>query len=293
VKKVSAGDEHTCVLTEAGDVLCWGRGAEGQIGDGTGLARLAPTLVLSNAIDILATQYHTCAVTETHNVKCWGSNEWGTLGDGTFLSRPLPVDAVGVSDAIAIAGGATTYALLANGNVMYWGVSDMDGSSWGANGFKPTPVPFDALSGVRMIADGCALLVSGSVECWGINMYGEVGDGTTVSRALPVKLDLGGSAASIAASFYHHRCATLASGEARCWGRNDSGQLGDGTTVERHQPTPVIGITGVISVSAGGQSGAVADDGRGVKCWGSNINGGLGNGTTIPSSLPTSVVGLP
>jgi len=292
VKKVSAGGAHTCAVKENGDLFCWGRGAEGQIGDGAGRARIFPTLVIGGVIDVVASENYTCAVMLTHRVKCWGNNDEGNLGDGTTISRLVPVDVVGVTRAVAVAAGySTTFALLDDGTVMHWGnVVDTLENDSGMERLL-TPTLFTPLEGVRELANRCALLVSGRVVCWGGNVFGEVGDGTTTPRRTPVELDLGETATHVTSGITH-RCVTLQSGVIRCWGQNWYGALGDGTTIDRHLPTPVIGVTGVVTASAGGSTCAVADDSHDAKCWGNNIGGELGNGTNISSPFATTVLGL-
>ena len=138
----------------------------------------------------------------------------------------------------------------------------------------------------------CAVSNDGSVNCWGHNGEGRLGDGSTTDRHTPTTVDLGAgmTAVSISAGAAH-MCAVLNDGSVKCWGYNLYGRLGDGTTTDRWTPTAVdlgVGMTAV-SVSAGGyHSCAVFNDGS-LKCWGNNGQGQLGDGTTTERLTPNAV----
>jgi alpha-tubulin suppressor-like RCC1 family protein len=138
----------------------------------------------------------------------------------------------------------------------------------------------------------CAILDDGSVSCWGLNSNGQLGDGTRSPSLEPEKssMPLGRKAVEIAVGSYH-TCTLLDDGTVRCWGSNEFGQLGDGTTIERTTPVSVNLGQGksALSVSSGeSHSCAILND-RSVKCWGLNSNGQLGDGTTTDRSSPVQV----
>lgn len=137
----------------------------------------------------------------------------------------------------------------------------------------------------------CGIAPDRSVECWGYNGLGQLGDGTTTQRTTPVKVAGLANAVSIAAG-HAHSCAALADGTARCWGYNANGRLGDGTTTQRLTPVTVSGLAGAVQVTAAeGHSCARLSTG-GVKCWGWGAIGQLGNGGFTDSSVPVSVAGI-
>jgi hypothetical protein len=136
----------------------------------------------------------------------------------------------------------------------------------------------------------CVVRSNGSVSCWGDNSHGQLGVGTNAANALlPVRVSSLSNAVAIAAGFAH-TCAVLSDGTVWCWGQNQSGQLGNGTTTDAFAPVRVSGLANIQMVTAGYNhtcAGWTSGEGQ-VACWGDNSFGQLGDGTTVSSSVPVN-----
>lgn len=138
----------------------------------------------------------------------------------------------------------------------------------------------------------CAVLTAGSVQCWGKNESGQLGNGTNAGSVDPVTVSAISGATQVAAGD-DHTCALVgADGKVSCWGSNVSGQLGNGGTTDSTTPVQVTGLTGVRAIAAGAASTcALLTDGT-VKCWGSNFAGQIGDNTSVNRTQPTAVAGI-
>ncbi|MBI3594810.1 MAG: Ig-like domain-containing protein, partial [Nitrospirae bacterium] len=137
----------------------------------------------------------------------------------------------------------------------------------------------------------CVILLDGTVECWGSNGTGQLGDGTTTDSAVPVPVSGISTAIAISAGWLH-TCALLSNGSVNCWGNNGTGQLGDGTTTDSAVPVPVSGMSTAIAISVGGGYSCALLSAGTVKCWGDNTYGQLGNGSAMNSPVPLIVSGI-
>jgi len=313
ISAISAGSVHTCALTSGGGVKCWGISDYGELGNGIFGYSNVPVNVsgLSSGVSAISAGYgHTCALTSSGGVKCWGNNEYGQLGNGKSgfeNNSNVPVNVSGLSSGISAisVGDDHTCALTSTGGVKCWGRNGLgqlgDGTSW-PYADSDVPVNVSGLSsGVSAISAGayhtCALTSIGGVKCWGPNLYGELGNGTTTESNVPVNVSGLSSGVSAISAGYGHTCALTSSGGVKCWGANWDGQLGNGTNNGSNVPVNVSGLSsGVSAISAGGgydgsHTCALMSSG-GVKCWGYNLWGQLGNGTNTNSKVPVNVSGL-
>ncbi|NVB43353.1 hypothetical protein G6O69_36345 [Pseudenhygromyxa sp. WMMC2535] len=259
VVELGLGSAHTCALFDGGAVSCWGYNESGELGYGNIASSYAPGESLSlggSATKLGLGGHHSCALLEGHELRCWGNNLYGQLGLGHTngvgddeLPDSVDLVSLGLSSDIEVVdvelGAFHTCALLSDGGVMCWG-----GNEYGQLGLghinnigddeSPSSESAVSLPGaVEQLALGgyhsCALLSGGEVSCWGQNQYGQLGLGHTHDIGddeLPEDaglVELGGSALAIAAGGAH-TCALLENHDVRCWGYNDSGQLGLGHT---------------------------------------------------------------
>ena len=280
-----------CAILTSGMVDCWGDNTTGEVGDGTasgpdlcggysGANRLpcstrpASTGIFATSIAGGAQNY--CAVLTSGMVDCWGDNARGELGDGSIngpevcpsdsmpcSTTPSPTGIVGTT---VVANGNSSCAILTSGGVDCWGANYLgqlgDGSSngpetcaWSTStpcSTRPVATGISATSLAAGDSGYCAILTSGTVDCWGDNNEAELGDGTTTgpelcpefSNLIPcstVPVSTGISAAYLVGSGQTF-CAILASGPTDCWGSGWDGALGDGTTDNSDVPAPVLGL---------------------------------------------------
>ncbi len=347
---VTATESHTCALTSAGGVQCWGRNAEGQLGIGTTTPpydqSTVPLPVCASGswngtscsggaftgvygISAGPSAFHACATVIYLILECWGSNSDGQVGNGTsgnVILNPTIVQCAGngsycsngiLAGVTSIATGFHhTCALDLAGYVWCWGYNSLGSLGDGTTASRSIAKRVCAtgsgqdcpngtlLSGVTAIAAGydsvCALLTSGGLKCWGSNSSGQLGDGTTTYRPLPVDVSgLTSGVASVAAGEFH-TCAVLTGGSVKCWGYNGDGELGDGTQVPKTTPVSVCAtgsgvscsaLTGVSKVTGGAGHTCVITTTNSVKCWGVQAFGALGNATIPPYTTVTNPIG--
>lgn len=300
MRAVAAGSRHACALTGDGGVRCWGSNQFGGLGDGTQINSSTPVDVVGLATGVAAVElgeFYSCALTTGGAVKCWGRNYDGELGDGTTTDRSTPVDVVGLSSGVvAIATGLShACALTDTGQVKCWGSNGSGQFGNDSEVDSPTPVPATSLSErATAIAAGpgytCARTESGAVKCWGGNSYGQLGDGTTTSRRTATDVVGMGSGVEVLAAGEQHVCARLQTGELKCWGSGEFGQLGNGIPAQRLAPADVVGLKqDVVAIgTADHHSCAVTATGDAM-CWGDNLKGELGDGTMVPHAVPAGV----
>ncbi len=234
-------------------------------------------------------------------VECWGANGSGQLGDGMTSDSATPVTAQfssGVGNIAQVAAGAlSACAVTVDGAVYCWGDNSSGELGNGSTLTSPIPVAVPTLtSGVTSVTVGgnfaCALLSGGSVECWGNNTYGQLGDGTVMHSDVPHQVSGLTTGVTSVSAGWSTACA-VAGGTIQCWGDNTSGVLGSSTTTAATSlvPVAVSGIEGGATEIAVGEYNACALVSGGAMCWGAGT--GVGDGTSLfEANTPQPVTGL-
>ncbi len=286
---VGVEDSPRCALLADGSIRCWGTNDKGQLGNGSTTVAKDPVQVIgiSNAKQVVAGQNFACALLDDGTIKCWGDNGWGQMGNGTWYTPGI--------------GGAV-----------------LGPDQCGSSACSMTPVAVPGISAAVQLGVGavfvCAVISDGTALCWGGNIGGPLGNGTDlISSGVatltinPVVVSGLNDAVAIKSEWYH-ACALTKTGTVKCWGTNNYGNLGIGSTTGPEicdTSTMMIGgpncafspqlVPGLNNVKAIGLSVnstcALLTDGT-AKCWGMNRDGELGDGDTTDSASPVSVTGL-
>ncbi len=324
IKSIS-GTDTICAIaydnTLGDQAYCWGANRNGKIGNGLTspsfyTSPVAVSLIPGLTIKSISSGlYNTCAVASDNKAYCWGGNFLGQLGDGTTVDKATPTAVyAGVGGALygksvsqisldATAGGYAC-AIDTEGKIYCWG----DESEYGHIVSSLVPIlkndggdlgtkPVKSISGSWR--NSCVVSTDGKAYCWGVNFFGEHGNGTTNESLLaPVAVDMSGvlSGKTILSisSGVNHTCAVASDNKAYCWGWNNNGQLGDGTKDGRLSPV-AVDVSGALSgksikaIYAGYVSTCAIASDRQTYCWGSNTSGQLGDGTNTERLVPTLV----
>lgn len=257
---IVAGGSHTCAWLEGGTARCWGGNWAGQLGRDTVETTEAwpkPVVGLTGVVSMSAGQRHTCAIVGGGKMYCWGENDRGQLGLGNDATS-------GIETTVQ-----STPHLVANGNLLASRVAAGSGHT-------------------------CALLLDGTVWCWGSNEHGQLG-GLEDSPGVPVPVPNLVDVVELTAGD-DHTCARSGSGKIRCWGRNNLGQLGTNGKLDSAKPLEVMGIGPLASIVAGPTHTCARFSQSKVRCWGSNKGGKIGseNGELVLTpTLPAPFVELP
>lgn len=302
--KVTALD-HTCAIDEVGGVWCWGTGPflRPDAGAVTTTERTPVKLELPPATSVGLGHGAACATTGD-GLRCWGDNVDGQIAplaetDVTGAPRlvPLPVGA----PVRALAVGKASFVLREDGTLVTWGGNPPIGRR---SPMFPDPYPQPAalagIAAVDLVHDNACATAGGIGYCWGARVMAN--QGSVVDRALPepvvapeplVQIATTRTFSSSTGALQRYRwCAVAISGSVYCWGRNESGQAGDGTqdhalgaVLVRDLPAPAAQVRTTPSTTC-----ALLTNGK-VYCWGGNYNGQLGNGQDRGrTSVPTAVV---
>lgn len=252
--QVSIGGNARCARKASGTVVCWGSGYKETAGGNSDVPTPEAIPGLAKVTQVVWNGSHGCALSAGGGVACWGSNGSGQLGAGSIDDRMAPRPVAGLAHITQLAiGGSHTCTRDESGAVWCWGSNECGqlgiaharpaGGLDGTEEVHAKPLVVPGLRNVVEIAAGknftCARTSDGAVRCWGQNSFGQLGDGTfEPEREVPGLVKGIAGALEIAAG-EAHACARLGDGSVRCWGLNDSGQLGNGETESAHFPTAV------------------------------------------------------
>ena len=197
---MSVGDVSACAVLSGDSIQCWGSRA---LGNSNTTNSSVPVSVsgITDATAVAAGAYHACAVLSSGSVQCWGGNNDGDLGNGTTTSSSVPVTVSAITTATAVTVGVH------------------DGAGYSC---------------------ACALLIGGTIQCWGDYRDGNFGSSGT-SSTVPVTVSGITNAIAVGASI-SSTCVVLSSGSVQCLGNNSGGMLGDGTTTNSSVPVTVSGF---------------------------------------------------
>lgn len=292
---------HTCALDAQNKAFCWGSNYAGQCGTGASSGTTAsPTQVQGNLsfTQLSAGGSHTCGLIADGTAYCWGDNDYGQLGNNTQTDSSTPSQVFGsVKFSHIDAGGNHTCAVgLADAKLYCWGRNNygqISDANLSLNAVVPTDVSATNVTYTRVSAGAshtCMIATTGETYCVGRNFDGQLGQntgGADSTSQLPVG---GGSTFQEIFAGADHTCAMTSAGALYCWGANDVGQLGDGTTSPSTTPVAVDGGQLFQSFDVGGRHNCGVTTNGVAYCWGSNSEGRLGNGTNAPSYTPYPVV---
>jgi len=298
---IAGGEFHTCASFVDGTVKCWGRNDVGQLGKEPSDTTEGPFQVpkVEGAIKVSAGQSHACALLQTGKIKCWGANTNAQLGYGGDDETSPAVVVSGLTDAVDVAAGWNhTCAVLGSGSVQCWG-NNQDGQLGAGDngGNRGTPGAASDVNDATHVACGgshtCVIRQSGQVMCWGNNGQRQIGLDlgqdvwfTPVAVTVP---EISTAAQIVLGE--EHSCVLLEDQTIACWGRNDSGQLGNGAPRTDVFPPPrlVGGLTNVLQIASGGNHTCAIRDTGEVFCWGYNEFGQVGEADLTNRTAPFEV----
>lgn len=305
---IAAGYLCACAVVD-GAVWCWGNNAYGQLGNGTTDDSITPVQVIgvADAVSVAIGMFHTCAVRQSGDVACWGGNHQGEFGNATMTSSNTAASSQARNVAMLSTGAQFTCARHTNNQVSCWGTQASCVTAQPTctcnPGYDPVQIPTavgmtDATAIATTSANNghvCAVRANGTVQCWGGNEFGQLGFGAIGQTPVcsPVPQTVSGLASATAVTTGDlHSCALLGDGTVWCWGFNNAGQCGDGSTVDTGTPVQVKDLSNVRAIAAGSDHTCALIGDSTVRCWGDNAVGQLGNPAVdvAGSSVPVTVV---
>ena len=307
VGAISAGETSTCAVV-GGRVVCWGindsLGLALDLASGSSINPGVPQEVQEfsgTAQAVAVGSSHACSISSSGGVSCWGSNHNGQLGNGSTERADGPVQVVSLSSEVIelAAGDDHTCALKAEGAVFCWGQNYSGQLGDGTVEHRSSPVAVAGLPvGVNMLSAGgdrtCAVTTGREIYCWGDNSFSLLAAETWEDQNSAVAAsDIPGPVLGVAVGG-DHLCVIVEGGDVWCWGNNDGGQLGQGSTEEQEGPVRVPGIGEAVEIAASFVNTCALTRQGDVYCWGVDISMPfLDDQTPQFDSEPRRVQGLP
>jgi alpha-tubulin suppressor-like RCC1 family protein len=278
------------------EILGWGNNSCSQVGDGTTVNRCSPVCEFCSATNwcgVSAGGYHATAIKTTGEIWAWGYNAYGRLGDGTIAPKCSPVrEFCSATNWCQVSAGDNhTAAIKTSGELWAWGRnSGQLGDGTVTERCSPVRERCSATDWCQVSAGGCrthGINTSGQLWAWGSNNNGVLGDGTATTRCSPVREFCSATDWCQVNSSSRHSVAIKTSGQLWAWGRNNTGALGNGGTVDSCSPVrEICSATDWCQASTGYcHSVAIKTSGQ-LWAWGSGACGQLGFGNTSSSTCP-------
>ena len=261
----SSGNMSSCGVASDNNAYCWGGNYVGDLGNAWGLIVNVPKAVYGEGLlngltikSLVSGNDHSCVIASDSNAYCWGNNANGNLGNNSTSNSQYPV-AVYKSGVL---NGLTVKSIFTG------------------------------------LEQSCIIASDDNAYCWGINTYGQLGNGLTVKSSVPVMVNKTGAMSGLTIKLLaigeEHACAIASDNNAYCWGANYSGQLGNNSTTNSTTPVAVVktgalnGLTLKSIYSQNDHTCVIASDDN-AYCWGSNSNGELGDNSSTESRVPVAV----
>lgn len=306
--QIASGGAFNCrINATSGALSCWGMNDMGQLGVGNANASIAsPTSVnlgSKTAKKVALGVDHACAILSDDSVSCWGNNSQGQLGQPlSTVSSASPVAVSGVTAKALALGFEHTCVLTLAGAVQCWGSNSKGQLGQAPTGLTQSPQPqiVAGLTGAKALSSGfnhlCVISSADTVQCWGDNQYGQLGNLSNVDASTPV-LATGLNAVQVLSAGAYHSCAATTTAVS-CWGRNDQAQLGSSAGTNLNLPsTTMSAISGVSQLAAGSSHTcalSTANSSSTVQCWGGNLNRQIsGTGAGGVSAVTVSLINTP
>lgn len=320
--QIETGYMHTVALTNDGKVYTWGDNEDGQLGTGNTDVYQMPVDITDNfelqldekIIYIDSGNYHSSALSSLGRVFVWGDNSVGQLGTDEYSDTTLPIDLtpfinLNLNEVIITTalGGNHSLALTSERRVFSWGFNFSMQLGDGTNISRTAPLDITANFNlglneqIEKIVGGNnhsgAVTSLGNVYTFGLNTYGQLGNGTNTNQGIPVKItdNFNLETNEVVTNLFmgvHFSCAITSNQRIFTWGLNDTGQLGDESYINSSVPFNISGLFAfnnenqIAGVSLGNGFITIIDTLGVMYLWGDNSRGALGIGNYIDESTP-------